>query len=67
MKKNEEQNRDRAEFIKLTLNDSKAAARQLKEMATRLERARTTSDRVSIVADLLYVSESTIFRELKRC
>lgn len=66
MRKNDVQERERTEFIQLTVNDCKAAARRLRYMASQMEKAKNTMDRVSILSSLLYVSESTILRELKK-
>lgn len=66
MKKNARQQEDRAEFIRQAFNDSQAAAASAARMARKLRRAKNTTQVVQALSEMLYISEATIFREIKK-
>jgi len=54
----------RAAFCKNALNDQKAAAKELKDMAKGLEHCRNTDDVVNALSQIFACSERTIYRDL---
>jgi len=56
----------RTRLCQLALKDNKAAARELKDLATGLENCRNTSDIVRALCEIFAVSERTIFNDLIR-
>ena len=46
MKKNRGQEIGRAEFIRLSVNDSRAAARRLRYAASQMEKTKNTTDKI---------------------
>lgn len=65
MRKNAVQAERRAEFIRLAINDNKAASAIVAKLSLRLKKAKTTTQTVAILTDLLYLSEVTIFRDIR--
>jgi hypothetical protein len=53
----------RAEFCKLALTKPKAAASELRDLATGLENCKNTSDIVQALKTIFAVSERTIFND----
>jgi hypothetical protein len=56
--------KQRSQFCKLALKDSKQAASRLRDMAAGLENCRTTSDTIYALCNIFAVSERTIFNDL---
>jgi hypothetical protein len=54
----------RARFCQLALKDNKAAAKELRLMATGLEHCRNTSDVVAALCSIFAISERTVFRDI---
>lgn len=61
MKKDENQLKQRRQFVKTALNDPKAAAKVLRRKAKGLENCRNTTDTVEALKDILYLKEGQIF------
>jgi hypothetical protein len=56
----------RSRFCQLAINDNKAAAAELKDMATGLANCRNTSDVIAALTEIFAVSERTIFRDIQK-
>lgn len=54
----------RAEFIKLCDSDIKKAAKEMRDAADALENCRTTADKIFAMSQILFISESTIEKDL---
>ena len=54
----------RSKFCKLAMTNNKAAAVQLRNLATGLENCRNTSDTISALCQIFAVSERTVFNDL---
>jgi hypothetical protein len=54
----------RSQFCKLAFTNQKAAAIQLRDLATGLENCRNTSDTINALCQIFAVSERTIFNDL---
>lgn len=65
MKRNEEQVNKRRELVKLAVNDTKAAAEQIRQFANEIEKSQGTLQIVRNLADMLGVHEATVFRDLQ--
>lgn len=65
MKKNALQQKQRAEFVQAAFNNSKEAANHAAKYVRRLRKARNTTQIVQALSEMLYISEATIFREIK--
>lgn len=58
--------KQRSDFCKLAIQDQKAAAEKLKDMAIGLENCRNTSDTINALCEIYAVSERTVFNDLIR-
>jgi len=63
MNRNQESIKKRKEFIMEALTDSKKAAAVLNKHARKLAAAKTTTERVRLLSEVLFISETTIYRE----
>lgn len=66
MKKNREQLRKRNEFIKEAMTNPKDAGMNLIIKGVGLMNCKNTTDTVYALQDILYLSEQTIFTELRK-
>lgn len=64
MKRNPEQVEARRRFVQTAIESPSQAAAILRNAARRLEKAENTSQAIQEVASILYVSESTIFKDI---
>ena len=64
MYKTKKQTEKRGEFIRTVMNDREQAANILEQYAEKLRTTKSTVDRVSIISDLLCISECTIYRDI---
>ena len=63
MNKGENRNK-RKKFVQKAFNDPKLAADELRSMADGLEECKNTSDLIFALTEILFVSDSTIFRDI---
>lgn len=63
MKRNKRSQNRRRELVKASVEDPKAGAALVHAFSKRLYKARGTSATVTILAELLGVSETTVFRD----
>lgn len=63
--KNREQELRRAEMVRLGVNDKKAVAEKLRKQAEKIEKAKDCSTVIAMIAETLFLSESTVWRILK--
>jgi len=64
MKRNPKLKEERRRFISTAIDDPRAAATQLRDAARCLEQTSNSSEVISKLSALLFVSESTIFKDL---
>lgn len=64
MKRDSDARKARSRFCQLALKDNKAAANELRGLATGLENCRSISDTVAALKTIFAVSERTIFRDI---
>ncbi len=62
MTKNEEQLRGRQKLIAMCINDPKLGAEYLRRAAETLERCKNTEQITKALADILFLSKSTIYK-----
>ena len=63
MNKIKSQIESRKEFIKLSIDDPKEAAKQIADKAHELSKSTKASESIKIISDLLYLSHMTIYRD----
>lgn len=66
MIKNKKQLQERKQFVKLSVNDPKAAAAILRRKAKGLENCKTTIDVLEALKDILYLKGGTLENDLYR-
>ena len=67
MNKNKKQKEERKSFIYSVFEAPERASLQLRDVAKKLESSVTTSEKVKLLSDLLYLSEETIFKDYMDC
>jgi len=66
MNRNPKQQKKRADFVKLAIQKPEEAAEKLRLLALGLKNVKNTSDSIEALKEILYLSEVTIFRDLKK-
>lgn len=67
MRKNSEQIEARKKFIKSCIDDPDLGADQLRSLACKIEQSTRVGDIVNKLADFLFLSEETIFKDYMDC
>lgn len=63
MHKNADTLQSRKDFIESVMNNTEVAIIQLKTFTLELQRAKNTSQKVDVLAKILFLSEVTIFKD----
>lgn len=66
MKRHKNLIEERQRIVKLAIEDPKAAASEIKELANELEKCQNTTRCVAIIATILKLSEVTIWKDYQR-
>lgn len=56
----------RSEFVKLAINDPKAAAAILKAQAKKLEKCRKVTETAKSISNILFITDRTVFNDCKK-
>ena len=67
MRKNSEQIKARRKFIKSCIDNPQFGADLLRDLAIKMEASTRVGDTVNKLADLLFLSEETIFKDYMDC
>lgn len=67
MRKNSEQIKARRQFIKSCIDNPRLGADLLRDVAIKMEASSRVGDTVNKLADLLFLSEETIFKDYMDC
>ena len=65
MKKNEEIIKGRRALVVLAIENPSKAAEYIKQAAFTLEQCKTTTERIEVMSDLLFLSFSTIEKDIQ--
>jgi len=65
MKKNKDDLLNRSLFIQMCIEQPSDGVAYLDKMANKIKNSKSTTERITIIKSLLFISERTIFRDIR--